>query len=394
MEFRELRQDEMLAASRTASVGFSMEYNEEEQRKRIEEQQPHRWGAVGDEGEIQAVMRLFHFKMHFDGHVVPVGGIASVASLPEHRRGGNIRKLFEKVFDYMIENGYVFSHLYPFSHQYYNKFGYELCGMTHTYKLTPASARMIEADGCIVEFLNEEPAGSDMQAMAVAIKAVYEAYAKKYNMMLSRDDLRWKNILNVTKKSLERIYCWKDEAGTIKGWVKLRSDGVLLTVIDYAWVDQAAMLGVLNFLGQFDGAVEKMQITADEDFVPELFWGKIYGIESTRKYLGMNRIVDAKKALELMKKPDEAGKVVIKINDCFAQWNNKTYELSYDNQESTVRETNASPDLEVSERALAQLILGFMPLDKLTVRKDVQVYNQAPLTSLFVKKKTYIADYF
>ncbi|GEM_PF-6771949 len=53
-----------------------------------------------------------------------MGGIGGVSTLPEYRRGGRIRRIFEYYMDYMRENDFVVSALGPFSYQFYGKFGY------------------------------------------------------------------------------------------------------------------------------------------------------------------------------------------------------------------------------------------------------------------------------
>ena len=53
---------------------------------------------------------------------VSIGGISTS---PEYRRGGNVRKMLDKVFELAPERGIAVSFLHPFSFSYYRKFGYE-----------------------------------------------------------------------------------------------------------------------------------------------------------------------------------------------------------------------------------------------------------------------------
>ena len=66
---------------------------------------------------------LIPHQVIFDG-TGKMGGSECPAS--GRKRKKFIRNIFEYAMKEMYEDGYVFSYLYPFSHVYYRKFGYEL----------------------------------------------------------------------------------------------------------------------------------------------------------------------------------------------------------------------------------------------------------------------------
>ena len=71
------------------------------------------------------MLRPDPYRMIFDGSEAKMGGSAVS---PHFRKKGKkyIRNIFEYAMNEMYEDGYIFSYLYPFSHVYYRKFGYEL----------------------------------------------------------------------------------------------------------------------------------------------------------------------------------------------------------------------------------------------------------------------------
>jgi len=390
-EYRKVTPEEKLYVARTQAIAFSSHVNENDIREQIakgEYNSDDTYGAVDENGRAVAGMEAFPYIMWFDGHKVPMYGIGGVASMPETRRQGHVRKIFEKVFDDIYEAGAVFSHLYPFSHDYYRKFGYEHCGYMKKYILPLEPARRLKNNGTIHEFVKGDEAKDKLIE-------IYESYASRHNVMLSRSEHRWNEVMNTSLFSLDRLYYRKDADNNIKSWVKFKRNGDIVDIYDIAWLDTESMLGILQFIGMYDGAAEKLKIKASPEFLAELYWNDLYDIEIENDWIGMNRVVNAKSALELLKKPDGEGKFVIKINDKFAKWNNDTYLVEYSGNESTVKTADITADVEVTELALMQMVLGLYEMEHIANRYDVQVNgNMETLKKVFYKKPICIADYF
>ena len=396
IEYRKVTPEEKLHVARLQGIVFSFNPNEEEIREQIakgEYDSENTYGAVDEKGRVVAGMEVIPYTMWFDGHKVPMYGIGGVASMPESRRQGNVRKIFEKAFDDIYEKGAVFSHLYPFSYDYYRKFGYEHCGSVKRYTLPLEYARKLENNGTTHEFIK----GDETLNVRSELIGIYESYASRHNIMLSRTDWRWDEVFNINLFGADRLYYWRDASGKAKSWVKFKKDGDIMKINDIAWADHESMLGILQFVGMFEGAADKLQLRASPEFLADLYWNDIYDIEESRDLLGMNRVVNAKRALELIKKDGE-GCFTIKVTDEFAAWNNNTYMVEFGNDECTVKaDASKSADIEVSELALMQLILGVFELDQIAQRKEKDVRINANIDTLkrvFRKKNLLIADYF
>ena len=96
--------------------------NTEEQQRNIEE------FAMVDEtnDKLMGGMILLDYQTRIGDKWLPLTGIGGVATLPEYRRAGVIRGIFKHILPRMYENGIAISGLYPFSHAFYRKFGYEV----------------------------------------------------------------------------------------------------------------------------------------------------------------------------------------------------------------------------------------------------------------------------
>ena len=109
----------------------------------------------------------------------------------------------------------------------------------------------------------------------------------------------------------------------------------------------------------------------------------------------MFRVVDVPQALRLMRHPEAPGRYVIGVKDAFLPENTGVYAVRFGQGKAEVERADAPADLVVDVTTLAQLTLGFAPLDTLRMRPDVEVRgNEETLRAVFVKKDCYFADYF
>ena len=394
IEYRKATPEERLYVTRLQSIAFSNHSeNEQEIRDQIakgEYGSDEVYGAIDENGRALAGMEVIPYVMWFDGHKTDMYGIGGVASAPESRRMGHVRKIFEKAFADIYEKGAVFSHLYPFSHDYYRKFGYEPVGGVKKYNLPLGPARYLKNNGEACEFIKGDGARG-------ALIQVYESYASRHNLMVSRSDERWDEVFDVPLFGADRLYYWKDADSEIKSWLKFKKNGETMEINDIAWTDCEGMLGILQFMGMFDGAAEKMRIKASPEFVPELYWNNLYDIETEYDWMGMNRVVDVKRALELMKKPEGDGGFIIKVADDFARWNDNTYKVEYGGGECGVKiiSPGENADLETSQLSFMLMALGAYEFERIAHKNDVAVNgNLETLKKAFPKKNLLIADYF
>ena len=131
--------EELLESDRICSIAFVSPWDREEAVRGLESpdfQPTVSFGHFTEEGQLTASLLLPQFQMRYEGHDVPMVGVGGVASLPEYRYGGAVRQIFHTALEWMWDQGAVFSTLYPFSHSYYRKFGYELCQLVTQYKLS------------------------------------------------------------------------------------------------------------------------------------------------------------------------------------------------------------------------------------------------------------------
>jgi predicted acetyltransferase len=121
-----------------------------------------------------------------------------------------------------------------------------------------------------------------------------------------------------------------------------------------------------------------------------------YEISVTRPSKGMNRILNALKAFELMKTPETPGKANIRVADKFMPCNDGAYALEWENGRMTsVKRNTGEVDLETDIETLVQLMTGFIDMDGVRLKRGVNIKgNVAVLKALFPIKDMIMMDSF
>ena len=147
-------------------------------------------GAFAEDNTMAAVLQCEPHYMWLNGKSVKSGGIANVSTLPEHRHGGMVRHMMKKICDKMYDDGCVMSYLYPFSYEYYRKFGYEMCNEMLRIEAKPNDIGDLPFVGSAVQFEHGEN-GTD----PADIIDIYTSFSSGYNIMLDRDAWQWERKL-------------------------------------------------------------------------------------------------------------------------------------------------------------------------------------------------------
>ncbi|HOQ07778.1 MAG TPA: GNAT family N-acetyltransferase [Clostridiales bacterium] len=349
--------------------------------------------AFDDNGRMCSCLDLIPYEVTFDGNTVKMGGIGGVASLPEERDKKYIRHIFEYIMNEMYENGYVFSYLYPFSHIYYRKFGYELNMTAINYSIPISSFRQFGQTGRMSMVTDD--AGRQI------VKALYEEYINDKNLAVVRTDKLWQRRFNNDPyRDGVFLYIWYNSQNEARGYVQYhteKTDGIKASIVirELVWLDTEALKGIFAFMGKFGSQADKLvwKVPSFTDLVP--FFDEPYDVGQEIHMCGMNRIVNVQKALGLMALPEGGGEVVIGVRDDFFPVNTGNYSISWNGQNHSVQKTDAGPDLLCDIQALTQLVTGFLTPDDLEAAGKITVNAKRDvLAKIFRPKRLFINDYF
>lgn len=311
--------------------------------------------AFDEAGQMTATLRLHDFTCGFDGNLCRMGGIGAVSTLVEHRRQGYIRGLMEHVLREMYDEGYAFSSLYPFSHPFYRRFGYELCGARRRVRFPIRCIPRLPSKGRLSLHQPGEPIGD--------VQAVYAGYTEAANWVIQRTDLSWRVWEQDPVAGGQFAYRWINDQGETRAYVVYKTQSEnnenLLYVTDMAWLDKEGLLGLFSLFCALDSRYQSVDFRIPDQMDPYALLPEPYDVSLKLSPAVMVRIVNVERALSLMRRPIEPCQVVLDVRDEQLAENNAVFVVRYDHSGvSVARDPQAAPDVSLSIQALTQWVGG------------------------------------
>jgi predicted acetyltransferase len=394
MEIRPIRSEDFLEALRLDAIC----YNQSSDVAIIDSTAQDLKNAFGlfEDGQLRSVMISHKQQMYLDGALVPVAGIGSVATYPEHRRKGYVRELFSVLFPHMRESGQAFSMLFPFSYPYYRSFGYELAYSKNQYTFPLAQLKPGNDDGCLEMIV---PSAGRIKELD-EINAVYRDFASPRNLAMDRCEADWQHLIPTEPhKSQEYFYLYRNAAGAAQAYflykaVRKTPFNIDMNVQDLAWRGFGGLENLLARLALFHPLAVSATLCLPSDCMLEHHIPDAYTIE--RKILPscMVKVVDAQAALRATRFTD-SGSMVIKVADDTLDWNDGSFLVQWSAGNTDALPTTRNPDLGLDVRTLAQLLVGYIGGAELVDYGLAESsLSREQLAAIFPRKTLYQNDHF
>ena len=399
LEIRRITKDEAIEADKVGVIAFNARHDFSKQEPPDPLDDPFDWTwAAFEDGRLVSKIVEIPYVMRFDGHDANMSGIGGVSTLPEARRGGKIRRIFEALLAEAYDNGVVFSCLAPFSHAYYRMFGYELCCMRRELRVPVAEFEKIKPGGSHELIL---PGGDTSE-----LQRIHSAYISDINHAIRRDtlsdDAMWRDYISRDPYSKgSYIYLWRDGGGEPRGYIKYQhrrvDDASNMEVREIAFVDRESLYAQLGLAGMLSAQIKdfiwEMPMFIDPTDFVDIAWVAKQNLIPR----DMTRIVNVRTALELMRRPEGEGAYVIETEDPQIPENSGRWLVEFDPAGSVVSPTTKEADLACGLPALAQLVTGYRTLDSLlfSSRLSLDVRgNEKLLRRVFTQRPQHVTEYF
>lgn len=349
--------------------------------------------AIVGDGRVLSLIRILPYNILVGGREIPMGGIGGVATWADQQGHGYAGRLMTDSVRDMRENGLPVSILYPFSHRYYSKFGWETVGDVSTYvNLRQADIARHESPMNVRAVLNNADFDSLMEA--------YNRIAPQYNGMVARNESQWKNWRNRLSEDKVQAYIIEDPDGQPAGFficADERMPNGNETLVQPLCTSDAACKAMFRFLASLPTNVKKLRIRAAawpwlQEYFREPF------VETNCNPGFQFRVVDMEEACKARGyAAGRSGSVVIGITDPQGPWNEKVWALEIGNGSCSIEPTSKSPDVTMSIRQFSGIFIGSRdPLDWVSRGIWPQSWSAAATTlrELFYDLPVHIADGF
>lgn len=379
--------EDQLGFQQCMATAFVYSYDSENFKPHVPEEgkQPLSETWVNGEGRVTSGYVVHDFDCWFDGQIARTSGIGGVASLPEGRGQGGIRSIFEAQLPDSYEKGFLFSILFPFSHVFYRKFGYELIQRTKEYDIAIASLK---------PFVDDAPA--KLITDAKEIQEIHNAFGSTNNLTIRRKEGQWHFVSKDPVKSVNYTYKIGEE-----GFVTFRKEDIpdggsyKIFVRDLAYSSLQGLRSILGFFYCLRAQYSRVHLCLP-DSVPFMdMIAECYDPKVTVGAHGMARIVNVHKVLE-MKAYTGSGSYTVTVSDEQIPENNGTFCVTYapDGVSVSKVETSEPSDITATIQRLTQLVLGSLTIDELSWLDGITCTDPDKIRAIFTKKDFFFNDPF
>ena len=313
LEIKELTVKDYLESMKLSMYAFQYNIPEESIATRVEMLKSHRVIGAWEENNLAAKLHIIPFHVYVNGQEWKMGGVAGVATYPEYRRNGYVKKLIIHALERMRNEEQIVSLLHPFNIGFYRKFGWEVFTENKKLFIEKKDLIFIEAQPGTIKRFTKESHHPD-------IEKVYAEFSHKYTGLLVRDIKWWKNSVYGDGQ----IAVYYSENNEALGYVLYEIKDRNMDVQEFVSVSKEARYGLWNFICQHDSMVENVSIlTSNHELLPFILHQPKVKIEVTPYF--MARIVDAEQCLQKYQFNEVTKKIFLHIEDEYAPWNNGSY---------------------------------------------------------------------
>ena len=344
MEVRLIKPEEAADYLRVSAASFIWKFNKDVDN---EVQMPVL--AAFHEGKLVAGMELFNYKCSYCKNIIDILVLDGICCLPEYRRAGGVRAMFNHIEKAAAEQGIAAGFLSPFSIEYYEKFGFASLNRTFSIKVPFNKLEHIPRSNNVELYTGEQ---------FEELCRLHNKCALNESLVVIRGDKR--QFCENPLENTDYTYIRRNPAGEADGYVRFKVNRPDTLVAEELFVlSPDALKEIVGFLRNYDGIVKNLLV--NKQYIGSPFSSlaeRIDGVklEHTKGIAG--RIYNLKKLLESNTYPDEYGKFSILSLDTIEQ-NKGIFEVEYENGKATVtHKADGDYDIALTPPAAAKLLLA------------------------------------
>jgi predicted acetyltransferase len=321
--------------------------------------------VVEDEGQIVSTLICQPMPVYINGGLVSHASTGAVATIPEARCKGCAGAMMTECVRLLRSERVYLSSLWPFSYEYYRKFGWEIGAEIRSYS-APASVFAASGDA--------NNAREASAADVAQIRRVYDGWAQGYNCLTQRTDVWWDKVVpfRIQPPETEKGTIVHETAGRIDGYAAYRineGEQRSATVLEMPFVRPEHRRDMLAKLATIvpDGSISFIA-AIDDLFLQELPNPRQIstGISPSFQF----RVTDPPRAMECLEvEEDVSGEVTFSITDPIFKegW---SFGIDVDEGEVTLTEPDKRRALEMDVMTFARLYSGYLsPFDAVDLGK-------------------------
>nr|WP_263328142.1 GNAT family N-acetyltransferase [Neobacillus sp. Marseille-Q6967] len=390
MEIKELTEKDLIESLKLSMYAFQYKIPEEKIASRLESAKSHKIYGIWQEEQLAAKLHIIPLHIYMNGREWKMGGLAGVATYPEYRRNGYVKKLIIDALEKMHQEKQIVSLLHPFDIGFYRKFGWEIF----------TDNKKIFIDKKDLKFLDPQPGNIKRYSKEQhhqEIESIYANFSMKFNGMLVRDSNWWKN--NIYGDGYIAVYY--NVQHQPMGYLLYEVQKHQMEVHEFVPLNHEARCGLWNFICQHDSMVDQVSILTSKDETLTYILNQPKVKTELTPYF-MSRIIDAEQCLKRYQFNHTTEKIFLHIDDQFAPWNNGSYLISQDDIRVFKNKPGSScvhppqKGLSMDINSLASLLFGYKRPTELFEMGYIRGNEKeaAELEGMIPQNKPFFNDFF
>lgn len=305
--------------------------------------------AAFHSGKLIAGVELYDFKSNYCGNFLNSLVISGVCCLPEYRRMGAIREIFDKISSIAVQDNVSLGFLHPFSISYYEKFGFSNLNRMFKIRVPFESLKAIPRNTDVTLYTGEQ---------FEELSLLHNKCALRENLTTLRNDK--KHFCDRPLHETDYTYISRDNSGQANGYVRFTVNRPeTLEVKELFVLSPEALYTLTGFLRNYDGIVKSL-------IVQNQYQGSVFSCFADRlenvsyEYNGgiAAKIYDIKAVLEANKYPDAPGNFRLFCSDT-AERNNGVFEVEFGNGKVCVNHKKEGKyDISLTAAAASRILLA------------------------------------
>jgi len=361
----------------------------DEWEKRIKTRQGTDYYAVFEGDKGVAITACPKFTQNIRGKIYKMGGFAAVSTHPEARRKGYSRSLIQHTFEILVDQGNVFSSLYPFQESFYERLGYVTFPQTRQAIFTPSAMVPLlkqDFDG-VVELYSFGDSYDEYHVYTQEMQPLVHGMAMftdfEGQKEAAKNPRSWMALARVSGEVEGLMYY------SLKGDEMMNYD---FKAQRFYYRSSQAKYLLLSWLARHVGQAGKVQIWLPSYEQPNTWFPDIRPKLEPVFVAPMGRILDVKEIGGMVTNP---GKFSARITDPQCPWNNGTW--CFDGHSGVLEVSPGSEeDFVLTIQGLSALVYGVSDPGDFPYRGwgDSPADLLETLRTMFPPKLPYLHEYY
>lgn len=274
-------------------------------------------GAFDEDGQLTSQVLIFPLKMMVQTQIYSMGGIAFVASYPEHSGKGQISRLMRLALEKMYEHNQIVSMLNPFSIAFYRKFGWEIFFSRINYELPVGRfGKTSLVAGTFKRTSFDDPVGFKV------VTEIFNTYCLNASGRVVRDHYWWQRLKRREENTQFVVYL--DTQGSPCGFIRYSINDRTFIICDFIVLNHQAELALWQFVYAHASMIECVTGSASAHLPINLDFRET-GFSQQMVHDMMFRVVNVQAFLENYPFLPHHQPLIVVINDPQAEWNHRTF---------------------------------------------------------------------